>query len=91
MMPAGGIILLILIILVVGSFAGWLAGKIMAGHGFGFLANAGLGILGAVIGSFVFGVFGIHTFGLIPGLIKATIGAIIVLAIANAFRGRRGV
>ena len=80
---------LILIILVVGAIAGWLAGKIMKSHGFGFWANTGLGILGALIGSFVFGLLGIYTSGLIAGIVKATAGAVIVLAIANWLRRRR--
>jgi uncharacterized membrane protein YeaQ/YmgE (transglycosylase-associated protein family) len=83
-----GFVVLIFIILAIGAIAGWLAGKIMSGHGFGFFANAGLGILGALIGSFVFGMFGIYTVGIIPGIIKATIGAVIVLAIAHAIRRR---
>ena len=84
-----GLVLMIFIILAIGAFAGWLAGKIMEGHGFGFWANAGLGILGAFIGSFVFGLLGIYTIGLFAGIIKATIGAVIVLAIAHWFRRRR--
>lgn len=90
-MTGFAILLLILIILAIGSIAGWLAGKIMTGHGFGFLANAGLGILGAFVGTIVFGLFGFYTFGLVAGIIKATIGAIIVLAIAHWLRGRRAV
>jgi uncharacterized membrane protein YeaQ/YmgE (transglycosylase-associated protein family) len=50
---------------VVGAIAGWLAGKIMAGRGFGFWANAGPGILGGLIGSFVFSLLGIYAVGLI--------------------------
>jgi len=89
-MGAGiGVVLLIFIILAIGAVAGWLAGKIMEGHGFGFWANAGLGILGALIGSFIFGLLGIYTFGVIAGILKATVGAVIVLAIANWFRKRK--
>jgi uncharacterized membrane protein YeaQ/YmgE (transglycosylase-associated protein family) len=56
-----GLLVAITTILVVGAIAGWLAGKIMAGRGFGFWANAGLGIPGALIGSFVFSLLGIYT------------------------------
>ena len=83
------LVVLIFIILVIGALAGWLAGKIMEGHGFGFWANAGLGVLGAFIGSFVFSLLGIYTFGLVGGIIKATIGAVIVLAIAHWLQRRR--
>ena len=89
-MGAGlGLVVLIFIILAIGAVAGWLAGKIMEGHGFGFWANAGLGILGAFIGSLVFRLLGIFTFGLIAGILKATVGAVIVLAIAHWFRKQR--
>jgi uncharacterized membrane protein YeaQ/YmgE (transglycosylase-associated protein family) len=84
-----GLLVAIIVIVLVGALAGWLAGKIMAGRGFGFWANAGLGVLGAIVGSFVFAVLGIYAFGLIATIIKATVGAVIVLAIANWLRRRR--
>ena len=88
-MAAGiGIVVIILVILVVGALAGWLAGLIMEGRGFGFWANAGLGILGALVGSFVFGLLGIYTAGLFAAIIKAVVGAVIVLALANWLRRR---
>jgi uncharacterized membrane protein YeaQ/YmgE (transglycosylase-associated protein family) len=80
---------MILIILVVGALAGWLAGKIVEGRGFGFWKDAGLGILGSIVGSLVFGLLGIFAFGLLAAIIKATVGAIIVLAIAHWLRRRR--
>jgi len=82
-------LILVITILVVGALAGWLAGKIMEGHGFGFWTNAGLGILGSLVGSLVFGLLGILTTSLIGGIIKATVGAVIVLAIAHWFGRRR--
>jgi uncharacterized membrane protein YeaQ/YmgE (transglycosylase-associated protein family) len=88
---AVGLLVAIIVILVVGAIAGWLAGKIMAGRGCGFWANAGLGVLGAIVGSFVFAVLGIYAFGPIATIIKATVGAVIVLAIANWLRRRRAV
>jgi uncharacterized membrane protein YeaQ/YmgE (transglycosylase-associated protein family) len=84
-----GLLVAIIVIVLVGAIAGWLAGKIMAGRGFGFWANAGLGVIGAIVGSFVFAVLGIYAFGLIATIIKATVGAVIVLAIANWWRRRR--
>ena len=91
-MGAGlGIALLIMlfIILAIGALAGWLAGELTEGHGFGFWKNAGLGILGAFVGSLIFSLFGIYTFGLIAGIFKATVGAVIVLVIAHWLRRRR--
>ena len=81
-------LVLILIILVIGAIAGWLAGVITQGEGFGFLADAALGIIGAFVGSFIFGLMGVATYGLIGGIIKATIGAVVVLALVHALRGR---
>ena len=83
------VLIMIVVILATGALVGWLAGKLTEGHGFGFWKNAGLGILGAFVGSLIFGLLGIHTFGLIAGIIKATVGAVIVLAIAHWLRGRR--
>jgi uncharacterized membrane protein YeaQ/YmgE (transglycosylase-associated protein family) len=57
---AVGLLVAIIVIALVGAIAGWLAGKIMAGRGFGFWANAGLGVVGATVGSFVFAVLGLR-------------------------------
>jgi len=84
-----GLVVMILVILAIGALVGWLAGELMEGHGFGFWKNAGLGILGAVVGSFLFGMVGLHAFGFIGGILKATVGAVVVLAIAHWLRKRR--
>jgi uncharacterized membrane protein YeaQ/YmgE (transglycosylase-associated protein family) len=80
---------MIFIVLAIGALAGWLAGELTEGRGFGFWKNAGLGILGGFVGSLIFGLFGIYTFGLIAGIIKATVGAVVVLVIAHWLRRRR--
>jgi uncharacterized membrane protein YeaQ/YmgE (transglycosylase-associated protein family) len=79
----------VVIIFAVGALAGWLAGQITRGRGFGLATNAGLGILGALVGSLLFSFLGILTFGPIAFVIKATIGAIVVLAIVHWLRSRR--
>jgi uncharacterized membrane protein YeaQ/YmgE (transglycosylase-associated protein family) len=84
-------LMIAVVIPAIGAIAGWLAGKIMEGRGFGFLTNAGLGILGAIVASYVFGFLGIYFFGLLGVIVKATLGAIIVLDIANWFKKRRPV
>jgi uncharacterized membrane protein YeaQ/YmgE (transglycosylase-associated protein family) len=61
----------------------------MEGRGFGFWGNAGLGILGALVGTLVFAVLGLAVTGLLGAIIRATVGAIIVLAIAHWLRRRR--
>lgn len=50
--------------LIIGAWAGWLAGKLTRGHGFGLVGDLVVGILGALIGGFLFGLLGIVSFGL---------------------------
>ena len=69
----------LLIFLAVGALAGWLAGIIIKGRGFGLIGNMVVGIIGAVLGGFVFGLLGIATGGLLGAIIMATIGAVILL------------
>lgn len=71
-------------IILVGLIAGWAAGKIMKGSGYGVLVDILLGIVGAVIGSHVLGLLGIYTSGgLIPNILVATLGAVILVAIVR--------
>lgn len=73
--------------LIVGAIAGWLAGQIMKGAGYGLLVNIILGIVGAFVGSWLFGVLGISiASGLVGSLITAVIGAIVILFIASLFK-----
>jgi uncharacterized membrane protein YeaQ/YmgE (transglycosylase-associated protein family) len=65
--------------IIIGIVAGWLAGKIMRGAGFGLLGDLVIGIIGALLGGFIFGQLGISSGGLVGSLITATIGAIILL------------
>ena len=80
----------LLIILVVGVVAGWLAGQILRGTGFGLVADFCIGIIGAFIGNWLLPRLGIH-FGahLLGQIISATIGAIVLLLILGLFRRRR--
>jgi len=71
--------------IIIGIVAGFLAGKIMRGGGFGLVINLLLGILGGVLGSWVFALFGLAASGLIGSLITSTVGAILVLWIASLF------
>ena len=73
----------LLAFLVIGAIAGWLAGKIFQGGGFGLIGNMVVGIVGAVIGGFIFGFLGISAGGLIGSIITATIGAVILLYIVS--------
>ena len=65
--------------LIIGIVAGWLAGKLTRGHGFGLVGNLAVGIIGALIGGFIFRFFGVVSFGLIGSLVTATVGAVLLL------------
>lgn len=68
-------------IVLIGICAGWLAGQIMKGSGFGLGVDLIVGVIGAILGGFVFGLVGIAAYGLIGRLIIATIGAILLLTL----------
>ena len=72
--------------IIIGAVAGWLAGKLMRGGGFGFLVNLLVGIAGAVIGGWVFGLLGIATGGIVGSLVTALVGAILLLWIISLFK-----
>lgn len=69
----------LLAFLFVGAVAGWLAGKLMKGGGFGLLGNIVVGVIGAFIGGFVFGELNIRADGIIGQIVIATVGAGILL------------
>ncbi len=73
----------LIIFLFIGAVAGWLAGTLMKGGGFGLLGNIVVGILGAVVGGWLFGSMGIAGGGMLGAIITATVGAIILLLIVG--------
>jgi uncharacterized membrane protein YeaQ/YmgE (transglycosylase-associated protein family) len=75
--------------LLIGLVAGWLAGKIRGGEGYGVLGNMIIGVVGSVIGHFLVGVLGFDAKSLLARIITATIGALVLLAAANAI-GKSG-
>ena len=76
----------ILMVLIIGAVAGWLAGKLMKGRGFGIIGNIVVGIIGAVIGSFLFGLLGVTAGSFIGSLVTATIGALVLLFLVNLIK-----
>jgi uncharacterized membrane protein YeaQ/YmgE (transglycosylase-associated protein family) len=79
----------ILVILFVGLVAGWLAGKIVRGTGFGIIGDIIVGIAGALIASLLFPRLGIHLgTGLVSEIIYSAIGAVVLLLIVRLLRGR---
>ena len=77
----------LLYIIIVGLIAGWATGKIMKGAGYGVLVDILLGIAGAIIGSRILAMLGIFTTGgLIPSILVAIFGAVILVAIVRAIK-----
>jgi uncharacterized membrane protein YeaQ/YmgE (transglycosylase-associated protein family) len=78
----------ILVILFVGLVAGWLAGKIVRGTGFGIIGDIHVGVAGALIASFLFPKLGMHLgTGLVSEIIYSAIGAVLLLVVVRLFRG----
>ena len=73
----------LIVFLAIGAVAGWLAGTLMKGGGFGLLMNIVVGIVGALIGGFVFGLLGISVGGIIGSIVTATVGAVLLLFIVG--------
>ncbi len=75
--------------IILGLIAGWLAGKLMRGQGYGFIGDIVLGLVGAVIGGWLFTRLGVPIYGALPMLATATVGAVILVALAHLLRGDR--
>jgi len=72
--------------LVIGVIAGWLAGKLVEGYGFGFVGNLVVGIVGACLGGFILPRLGIIPESTIGNLVAATLGAVIFLFIIGLLK-----
>jgi uncharacterized membrane protein YeaQ/YmgE (transglycosylase-associated protein family) len=72
--------------IIIGILAGFVAGRLMRGGGFGLVVNLVVGVIGAVLGGWVFGLLGISAGGIIGSLVTATVGAIILLWIISLFQ-----
>jgi uncharacterized membrane protein YeaQ/YmgE (transglycosylase-associated protein family) len=72
--------------LLVGLIAGWLAGKLTRGSGYGPLGDIAIGVLGALVGGFLFRLVGISAYGTIGSIIVATIGAVVLVYVVRALR-----
>lgn len=75
--------------IIIGLIAGWLAGTIARGRGFGCITDVILGLVGAVIGGWIFTRLGILSFGFWGSLAAATVGAVLLVAVARIFAGGR--
>lgn len=72
--------------LLIGLVAGWLTGLLMRGRGYGILADILLGLIGAVIGRWIFESLGIIAVGAVGHLAMSTVGAIALVALVHALR-----
>ncbi len=73
--------------IIVGLIAGWLAGQVMKGGGYGVIVDIVLGILGGILGGWIFGVLGIwHGSGMIGSIIVAFIGAVVLVGITRLLK-----
>jgi uncharacterized membrane protein YeaQ/YmgE (transglycosylase-associated protein family) len=68
-----------ILFLLIGLIAGWLAGQIVKGGGFGIVGDLVVGVIGALLGGWLFSQFGLLAVGLIGSLAVATLGAIVFL------------
>ncbi|ACE83935.1 transglycosylase associated gene [Cellvibrio japonicus Ueda107] len=76
----------LLIFLVVGAVAGWLAGTLIKGGGFGLVGNIVVGIIGAFIGGVIFSLVGLAAIGILGQIISATLGAVVLLALIRIIK-----
>lgn len=77
----------LIIFLIVGAVAGWLAGLLVKGYGFGLIGNIVVGIIGAFIAGWLFPALGISLgSGMIAAIIHATIGAVILLVLIRLIK-----
>ena len=81
----------VLLLVVIGALAGWLAGQFMRGNGFGLLGDLVVGIVGSFAGGYAFRATGVELGGgLIGSVIVAFFGALLLLFVVRLFTGRRG-
>ena len=76
----------ILYFVLIGIVAGWLAGVLMKGGGFGLVGNLVLGIIGSIVGGFTFSLLGLSADSTLGSLITATVGAILFIALLRVIK-----
>ncbi len=72
--------------LLIGLIAGWLAGRVVRGGGYGVIGDMIVGVIGALIGGWLFGRLGITAGGLIGAIITAFVGAVILILLLRLIR-----
>jgi uncharacterized membrane protein YeaQ/YmgE (transglycosylase-associated protein family) len=71
--------------IIIGLLAGWIAGEVSRGAGFGCLGNVAIGMVGSILGGWIFSKLGIFGGGFIYSLAAATVGAVVLVLIARLF------
>jgi len=74
--------------LLIGLCAGWLASQFVKGGGSGIVGNLIIGVIGAILGGFLFRLFGLAAIGLLGELVMATVGAVLLLLLLRWMRKR---
>ena len=77
----------IIVAIILGGIAGWIAEKVMSSR-MGLFGNIGLGLLGAFVGAWVFGLLGVAAYGTLGRLVVAVAGACLLIFIGRLVRGR---
>ena len=72
--------------LLIGLIAGWLAGQVMRGGGYGLVGDMIVGVIGAFLGGWLFSLLGIAAGGLIGSIITAFVGAVVLLLLLRAIK-----
>ncbi|NLQ16763.1 GlsB/YeaQ/YmgE family stress response membrane protein [Marinomonas sp. M1K-6] len=73
----------VLAFIVIGALAGWLAGQLVKGSGFGLVGNIVIGVVGSFVGGFAFQLLGLHSGSVWGSLVTATVGAVILLYVVR--------
>jgi uncharacterized membrane protein YeaQ/YmgE (transglycosylase-associated protein family) len=73
--------------IVIGLLAGWIAGEVSRGAGFGCLGNLAIGLIGSILGGWIFSRLGIWGGGFVYSLAAATVGAVVLVLLARLFAG----
>lgn len=76
----------LIILLIVGAIAGWAAGQVVKGYGFGLIGNIVVGVVGAFIGNWLFPQLGLWGADMVGMIISAVLGAIILLVVIGLIR-----
>ena len=72
--------------ILIGIAAGWLAGQLMKGGGYGLVGDLIVGVIGGLLGGCLFGLLGISASGLLGSLVTATVGAVILIALLRVIK-----